>query len=157
MPTPPSPPTAPYDRRRQHARIALRMSAEVHVGDSSFTATSRDLSEGGCGLELKQSLPEGSEITLGLFMVIDDVEEERVPPLWVKGRVVWTSEMDDEKSQDKSQDKSEDKSEIKSEDAVHPAPPARWMAGVRFEVITEQQKIWVRQVLAHLAPVINAR
>jgi c-di-GMP-binding flagellar brake protein YcgR len=101
------------------------MSAEVHLGDVSFTATTRDLSEGGCGLELKQGLTENAEVTLGFFLVIDDVEEERIAPLWVKGRVVWAVEQDD----------------------------GRLTAGIRFEVITEAQRAWVRHVISHLSPV----
>jgi c-di-GMP-binding flagellar brake protein YcgR len=115
----------PFEKRRQYVRTPLRMSAEIHVGEGneSFTATTRDLSEGGCGLEFQRIVAEGAELTIGLFLVIDDVEDERVPPLWVKGRVVWTAEMDAHKT----------------------------VAGVRFEVITEQQRAWVRQVLGHLA------
>ena len=124
-------PPAP-DQRRQYPRIPLRMSAEIHLGDRSFTAMTRDLSEGGCGLELKELLVEDTQVTLGLFLVVDDVEEERVPPLWVKARVVWAAEME----------------------AVSNGGLARSMAGVRFEVITDQQKVWVRQVLAHLAPIV---
>lgn len=131
MNPPSSPPRNPpraesppqYEKRRQHVRTPLRMSAEIHVGDESFTATTRDLSEGGCGLEFQRPVAEGVELTVGLFLVIDDVEDERVPPLWVKARVVWSAEMDAGKT----------------------------VAGVRFEVITEQQKAWVRQVLGHLA------
>jgi c-di-GMP-binding flagellar brake protein YcgR len=104
------------------------MSAEVHLGDASFTATTRDLSEGGCGLELRQALAENAEVTLGFFLVIDDVEEERIAPLWVKGRVVWAVEQDD----------------------------GRLAAGIRFEVITEAQRAWVRHVIAHLAPVTTS-
>jgi c-di-GMP-binding flagellar brake protein YcgR len=114
----------PEDRRRHHARTPLRMSAEIHVGDSSFTATTRDLSEGGCGLELKQLLTEGAEVTLGLFLVVDDVEDDRHPPLWVKGRVAWAGELDGGRS----------------------------IAGIRFEVITDEQKNWIGQVLGHLTP-----
>ena len=72
---------------------------------------------------LGRSLPEGSQVTLGLFLVVDGVEEERVPPLWVKGRVAWCGETD----------------------------AGRHTAGVRFEVITDAQKDWVRQVTGHLA------
>ncbi len=114
-------PTAPA-RRRQFERVHVRMSAEIHLAAGTLTGTTRDLSEGGVGIELGRSLPEGEEVTLGLFLVVDDVEEERVPPLWVKGRVAWTGELDD----------------------------GRHMAGIRFEVITEPQKAWVRQVTGHL-------
>jgi len=121
-------PTAPVlpgqARRRQFDRVPIRMSAEVRSGDQTFTAATRDLSEGGAGLEPERPLGEGSEVTLGLFLVVDDVEEERMPPLWVKGRVAWTGESDD----------------------------GRHIAGVRFEVITDDQKRWLRQVLGHLTP-----
>lgn len=126
------------DKRRQHVRTAVRMSAEVHVGETTFTATTRDLSEGGCGLELRELLVENSQVTLGLFLVIDDVEEERNPPLWVKGRVVWSGELDAGPG---------------ARAAGDGDGPARAVAGIRFEVITDQQKAWVRQVLAHLAPI----
>ncbi|MES1207656.1 MAG: PilZ domain-containing protein [Pseudomonadota bacterium] len=112
------------DQRRQHVRVPLRMSAEVHVGEVSFTAKTRDLSEGGCGLALRQSLAEDTEVTLGFFLVVDDVEDSATPPLWVKGRVAWSGEADDGGS----------------------------IAGVRFEVITDQQKAWITQVLGHLTP-----
>jgi c-di-GMP-binding flagellar brake protein YcgR len=112
----------PYSHRRQFQRTQIRMSAEVHLGESTMTATTRDLSEGGVGLELAKALPEGAEVTLGLFLVVDGVEEERLPPLWVKGRVAWGGELDD----------------------------GRHAAGVRFEVITDAQKEWLRQVTGHL-------
>lgn len=118
----------PFDKRRAHARVPLRMSAEIHVAETSHTAMTRDLSEGGCGIELNQPLTETAEVTVGLFLVIDDIEEERIPPLWVKGRVVWAAEQDD----------------------------GRTVAGIRFEVITEQQRAWIRGVIAHLALVAAA-
>jgi len=113
---------APYERRRQFQRVPIRMSAEIHFGGNVFTGTTRDLSEGGVGLEASKALPEGGEVTLGLFLVVDGVEEERVPPLWVKGRVAWSGELDD----------------------------GRHMTGVRFEVITDEQKSWLRQITGHL-------
>lgn len=111
-------------RRRQYQRIPIRMSAEVRLEGDTFTARTRDLSEGGVGLEPERPLAEGTELALGLFLVVDDVEEERMPPLWVKGRVVWAGELDD----------------------------GQHVAGIRFEVITDQQKVWLRQVLSHLTP-----
>jgi len=123
MPSPPRPPS-PHEQRRQFARVPVRMSAEVHIGDTTFTATTRDLSQGGCGLEAAQPLPEGVELTLGLFLVVDEVEEAAVPPLWVKGRVAWSGELDS----------------------------GGTIAGIRFEVITEAQKAWIGQVLGHLTP-----
>ena len=70
------------------------MSAEVRTARAAFTATTRDLSEGGAGLNAERPLDEGEEVTLGLFLVLDDVETD-TPPLWVKARVAWASETDD--------------------------------------------------------------
>jgi c-di-GMP-binding flagellar brake protein YcgR len=109
--------------RRQHQRIDLRMSAEVRTARTVFTATTRDLSEGGAGLSADRPFEEGEEVVLGLFLVVDDVESD-TPPLWVKARVAWSAETDDN----------------------------RYNAGVRFEVITEDQRAWLRQVLAAIDP-----
>lgn len=113
----------PPATRRQHPRVDLRMSAEVRTARSVFTATTRDLSEGGVGISADYPLDEGSEVVLGLFLVLDDVESD-TPPLWVKARVAWSAETDDN----------------------------RYNAGVRFEVITDDQRKWLRQVLATIAP-----
>ena len=67
------------------------MSAEVRTARTVFTATTRDLSEGGAGLNADRPLQEGEEVTIGLFLVLDDVEAD-TPPLWVKGRVAWARE-----------------------------------------------------------------
>jgi PilZ domain len=109
--------------RRKHARLDVRMSAEIRSARSVFTATTRDLSEAGAGLEADRPLIEGEEIALGLFLVVDGLEEE-TPPLWVKARVAWTSETDA---------------------GLH-------TAGLRFAVITNEQRAWLRQVLAHVDP-----
>jgi hypothetical protein len=129
-PRPSQPPSAPaaqtaaQSRRQQtrlHARLDIRMSAEIRSDRMVFTATTRDLSEAGAGLEADRPLVEGEEIALGLFLVVDGVEEE-TPPLWVKARVAWTGETDA---------------------GLH-------SAGVRFAVITDEQRAWLRQVLAHV-------
>jgi c-di-GMP-binding flagellar brake protein YcgR len=127
MKNPSGPP--PSQQRRQHARLDLRMSAEIRTARSVFTATTRDLSEGGAGLDAERPLEEGEEVALGLFLVLDDVETD-TPPLWVKARVAWVGETDD----------------------------GRHTAGVRFEVITPDQKAWLKQVLGQLGqPGVSAR
>ena len=125
-PPPPRPPaaaTAPTPQRRQHRRYDMRMSAEIRTATAVFTATTRDLSEGGAGLDAERPLTEGEEIALGLFLVLDDVESD-MPPLWVKARVAWVGETD----------------------------AGGHTAGVRFQVITEQQRAWLRQVLGQITP-----
>lgn len=123
------PTTISAGKTRQHTRLALRMSAEVHTEAGMSIAVTRDLSEGGVAVELAPRLPEGELVTLGLFLVVDDVEEERVPPLWVKGRVVWSAERDTGGS----------------------------VAGIRFEVITEAQRTWLRHLLGHLGTPVPPR
>ena len=108
-----APPDGP---RRQHERRDLRMSAEVRSSNAVFTATTRDLSEGGAGLNCDRTLEEGEEVTVGLFLVLDDVEAD-TPPLWVKARVAW-------------------------------ARPGA--AGVRFEVISDEQRTGLRQILREI-------
>ena len=112
---------APAPQRRQHQRLDLRMSAEVRTARTAFTATTRDLSEGGAGLSAERPLTEGEEVTLGLFLVLDDVEAD-TPPLWVKARVMW----------------------------ARPVDGNAHAAGVRFEVITEEQRGWLRSVLREM-------
>jgi c-di-GMP-binding flagellar brake protein YcgR len=116
-------PALPAQVRRQHTRLDVRMSAEIRTARSVFTATTRDLSEGGAGLETDRALTEGEEIALGLFLVVDGLESE-TPPLWVKARVAWTSENDA---------------------GLH-------TAGLRFAVITDEQRAWLRQILTHVHP-----
>ena len=118
---PPNAPSPPGPRR-QHQRRDLRMSAEVRTAKSVFTATTRDLSEGGAGLNCDRPLDEGEEITVGLFLVLDDVEAD-TPPLWVKARVMW----------------------------ARPGEGNAHAAGVRFDVITEEQRGWLRSVLREIS------
>ena len=92
------------------------MSAEVRTARTVFTATTRDLSEGGAGLSADRPFEEGEEVVIGLFLVVDDVESDS-PPL------AWSAETDDN----------------------------RYNAGVRFEVITDDQRAWLRQVLAAIS------
>ena len=120
-PRPRTPPRVAPQVRRQHARLDVRMSAEIRSARSVFTATTRDLSEGGAGLETDRALVEGEEIALGLFLVFDGVEAE-TPPLWVKAKVAWTGETD----------------------------AGLYTAGVRFAVISDEQRAWLRQVLTHV-------
>ena len=117
----PTPPPDPAAARRQHQRRDMRMSAEIRTARSVFTATTRDLSEGGAGLNCARALDEGEEITIGLFLAVDDVEAE-TPPMWVKGRVAWSRAVS----------------------------PQSFAAGVQFLVITDAQRAWLRQALREI-------
>src|SRR4051812_16995753 len=65
------PPGGGLTEHRRHARLEVRMSAEIRTDRAVFTATTRDLSEGGAGLDSNRPLTEGEEIALGLFLVVD--------------------------------------------------------------------------------------
>ena len=72
-------------------RIPVRLSAEVHFAGKVFTATTRDLSSGGVCLESDRLLPEGYALQVGLFLVVDDVEDATQPPLEMRGKVAWAT------------------------------------------------------------------
>jgi c-di-GMP-binding flagellar brake protein YcgR len=120
---PPPPPPAAGVQRRQHARFDVKLSAELILGEEVFTATTRDISEGGVGLDLDRSLPEGGELGVNLFLVVDDVEDERTEPLKVRGTVAWCAERDE----------------------------GEWAAGIRFADVAANQKQWLKQFLEYVA------
>ena len=111
-------------QRRQHPRIDAKLSAEITIYDEVFTATTRDISEGGVGLDLDRPLDEGQTLSLNLFLVVDEVEDETAAPLKVKGKVAWCAETED----------------------------GAWAAGVRFEDIAENQRAWLKQFLGYITP-----
>jgi len=99
------------------------MSAEIRTARSVFTATTRDLSEGGAGLNCDRELAAGEDVTVGLFLVLDDVEAD-TPPLWVKARVAWARPLD--------------------------GAGQRHVAGVHFEAMNDAQLAWLRQALREI-------
>ncbi|HTM21743.1 MAG TPA: PilZ domain-containing protein [Kofleriaceae bacterium] len=116
------------ENRRAHRRYALRLAAEIRAGARSFTATTRDLSEGGCCIEGAYPLEDGALIDVALFLVIDGVEDAHQPPLEVRARVQWA--------------------------AGNPDAPAdvRNLAGLHFEGMTPAQTQWLSGVLARCSP-----
>jgi hypothetical protein len=74
---------------RQNRRYTIRLSAEVTYAGHTFTAITRDLSAGGVCLESRRVLPEGDPLQVGLFLVVDEIEDAEGPALQVKGRVAW--------------------------------------------------------------------
>jgi c-di-GMP-binding flagellar brake protein YcgR len=105
-------------------RTRIQLSAEVDTFKDRFTAATRDLSVGGAGLDLDRPLREGAQLSLSLFVVLDDVEDEQTAPLTVRARVAWCAESDEE---------------------------GRYAAGVRFDDMMPQQRDWLARFLAALA------
>jgi hypothetical protein len=115
------------ENRRIHRRYAIRLAAEVHAA-SVFTATTRDLSEGGCCIEAAYPLEDGADIALSLFLVVDGIEDAHQPPLEVRARVQWA--------------------------AANPDAPApiRHVAGLHFEGVTAAQAQWLTGVIKRCTP-----
>src|SRR4051812_19683128 len=80
---------------RQSRRFTVRLSAEVNHGGKVFTATTRDLSVGGVCLESDRMVPEGDACAVGLFLVVDDVEDASQPTVEIKGKVAWSAPGDE--------------------------------------------------------------
>jgi len=114
--------------RRAHARHAIRLAAEVRGAERTFTATTRDISEGGCCVEAAYPLADGATVGLALFVVVDGIEDTHAPPLEVRAHVQWAADNPD-------------------------APvSARHVTGLRFEAISPAQVQWLRSVLARATP-----
>jgi c-di-GMP-binding flagellar brake protein YcgR len=105
---------------RQHRRLDIRLSAEVSTPERSFTATTRNLSAGGCCLESHYPLAEGADVRVDLFVVHEGVEDERMPPLTTMGTVQWVAEQD----------------------------RGEYSAGLRFVGMTPAQHKWLEHFLA---------
>ena len=80
---------------RKNPRYAIRLSAEVAYNGKVFTAVTRDLSIGGLCLETDRLLPEGQALQMGLFLVVDDVEDANTPVLEMRGKVAWAAAGDE--------------------------------------------------------------
>ena len=124
---PPPAPLAPRERPapphavpRAHTRTKIQLSAEIDTFTDRFTASTRDLSVGGVGLDLDRPLQEGATISLSLFLVIDDIEDEATAPMNLRAKVAWCAESDEE---------------------------GRWAAGVRFDNLLPQQLEWLTRFL----------
>ncbi len=77
------------DNRREHDRIDTTLALEIFNGEQVVLAVSMNLSVGGVGVNMDSPLPSGRPVELSLFLVEDGIEDERTPPLGMKGEVVW--------------------------------------------------------------------
>jgi len=110
--------------RREHTRFALNLSAEVKTEVRTFEAQTQNLSEGGCCIESAYPMVEGDMVRVSLFLIVDGIEDESMPPMVCGARVQWTVDAD-------------------ADD-----PTSRHMAGLKFDAATDQQKAWLANFLA---------
>jgi hypothetical protein len=113
-----------HDNRRQHPRYKISLSAEVTAGERSFTATTRDVSEGGACLESAYPLPEAADVEVALFVVVDGIEDANTPPLRIRATVQWAADNDE-------------------------APAdSRHIGGLKFADMSDAQRQWLAGVVA---------
>jgi c-di-GMP-binding flagellar brake protein YcgR len=74
-------------------RFALRVAAEVTVGGTVISGTTRNLSATGVCIELDRPLAEGSELGVRLIAVEEDIEDDS-RGLQLAGQVQWAAESD---------------------------------------------------------------
>jgi c-di-GMP-binding flagellar brake protein YcgR len=102
----------------------VRLSAELDTFEDQMVVATRDLSLGGMGVDLDRPLKEGSVVSLSLFLVVDEVEDERSAPITARAKVAWCAESDEE---------------------------GRFSAGLRFDGLTTHQQEWLGRFLAAVA------
>ena len=107
-------------QKRQHPRYSLRLSAEISRGSRTATAVTRNVSVAGANLVSEYPFEDGETFQVGLFLVVEDVEDPHKPPLMCSARVQWTAELDD----------------------------GSHSAGVHFEGMTPEQQAWLQRFLA---------
>jgi len=76
-------------KRREHTRFDTSLSLEIFTGKELLLAVSSNLSSGGVGVSMDSALPNGLSVEMSLFLVEEGIEDERTPPLYLKGKVVW--------------------------------------------------------------------
>ena len=85
--------SSPEDRRGS-ARYEVSLSAEVTIGERSFTTRTRDLSAGGVCLEVDGAFTNGTPLVVGLFLVVEEIEDPSLPQLSFKGTIAWSKPPD---------------------------------------------------------------
>jgi c-di-GMP-binding flagellar brake protein YcgR len=79
------------DNRRRHVRYKLALVAEIAISDDTLTAETRDISEGGVSVLLKEPLAEGSKVALSLILTQDGIEDPREEPFETSANVMWSA------------------------------------------------------------------
>jgi hypothetical protein len=106
---------------RAHPRYEIRVSADLTLQTrETITAVTRDLSLGGVGVGTERPLPEGARLTVELFVVVDDIEDETTVPLLVNGLVVWS----------------------------RMRGPLDFLAGIQFVDLTAEQRAYLQQLVS---------
>jgi len=89
----PQPPPKP-ENRRAHPRFATSLSVEIYTGEDAVPGIAKNLSLGGVGIATPSPLPAQAQIGISMFLVEDGIEDERTPPVNLRGQVCWCTPAD---------------------------------------------------------------
>jgi hypothetical protein len=81
--------------QRNEARFDMEVSAEVYAPNAVLQANTRNLSDSGVCLDIKEALNEGSVVGISLFFTSDGIEDPDSEALNLKADVIWCTERDD--------------------------------------------------------------
>jgi hypothetical protein len=81
------------EHSRAHQRFDFAVAADVRLGEEVLGARTRNLSEGGAGLEVNAPLERGTEVWISLFLLVDEIEEEGREPFTVQATVMWRADL----------------------------------------------------------------
>lgn len=82
------------DNRRAYPRFNISLSVEVYTGSDLILAVANNLSLGGLGIATLQPLSEKATVGLSMFLVEDEVEDEKTEPVNLVGEVIWCAPAD---------------------------------------------------------------
>ena len=112
------------DNRRKHPRFELALIAEIELNGELLSGETRDLSEGGVAVTLREALREGSTVELALILTEDGIEDPDEEPFQTQARVVWAA----------------------------PTEEGEAMMGLRFADVAPDQQKRLARFLAALSP-----
>lgn len=110
--------------RRVHDRFVIELAAEITAGDNQFTATTKDISSGGCCIVSAYPLADGATVMCSLYLVIDGIEEAGMSALETQALVRWSADTGDGGSEQ------------------------RHLAGLDFSSLTVEQQAWLQATIA---------
>jgi len=86
------------ENRREHTRYRVAITAEIEFEGDTLIGETRDISDGGVSVILKQALEEGGNIELTLLLTQDGIEDAHEEPFETEANVMWATATDEGKA-----------------------------------------------------------
>ena len=83
------------ESRRQQPRFSVVIAAEIETDGDTLIAETRDISDGGVAVLLREPLAEGSTIELSLILTQDGIEDPSEDPFATSANVMWAAPTED--------------------------------------------------------------